>query len=135
MEEQDPDDSDFEIQFYEGILQRKNDFIQALIAIGDLYTKKGLYDQGLAVDQKLSRLRPDDPFIHYNLACSYSLLNKMDEALLTIQKAVALGYDNPKFLEKDPDLANLRQDKRFQRYWAGMKKRFKGNEGYEKKTA
>jgi tetratricopeptide (TPR) repeat protein len=125
MTKQRDDDIDFQIQFYEGILKQKGDFIQALIAVGDLYTQKGFYEQGLAVDQQLSHLRPEDPIILYNLACSYSLLNKIDEALITIQQAIAAGYENLTFLEQDSDLANLFQDEKFQRYFADIKKKMK----------
>ena len=119
------DDIDFQIQFYEGILKQKEDFVQALIAVGDLYTKKGFYERGLAVDQKLSRLRPDDPTILYNLACSYSLLNQIDEALAAIQRAIDAGYSNLEFLQNDSDLANLFNDERFQRYFADLKRKSK----------
>jgi len=119
------DDIDFQIQFYEGILKQKEDFIQALIAVGDLYTKKGFYERGLAVDQKLSRLRPNDPVILYNLACSYSLLNQIDEAFAAIQRAVDAGYTNLDFLQNDTDLANLFHDERFQRYFADLKRKSK----------
>ncbi|MCR4337556.1 MAG: hypothetical protein NUV91_07105 [Candidatus Omnitrophica bacterium] len=116
---------DFEIQFYEGILQKKPDFLQALIAVGDLYTKKGLYQQGLAVDEKLSRLRPTDPYILYNLACSYSLVGRVDQAYEAIKKAIACGYEDFRFLERDEDLANLLRDPRFGEYFLQIKEQRK----------
>ena len=45
------DNTDFEIRFYEGILEKKKDFIQALMALGNLYTAKGRYKEGLEVDR------------------------------------------------------------------------------------
>ena len=104
---------DFELHFFESILKRKPDFIEALIAIGNLYTKRGFFQKGLEIDLKLAQLRPDDPMILYNLACSYSLLNHIDEALSTIKLAVEKGYDDIAYLEWDGDLNNLRQDNRF----------------------
>ena len=116
-------DKDFEIQFYEGLIQKKPDFVQALMALGDLYTKKRLYEKGLMIDEKLSQLRPDDPTIFYNLACSYSLLEDTNKAFRSIKQAINCGYDNFYYLEQDHDLANLRKDTRFQRYFLRIKNR------------
>ena len=116
-------DADFEIQFYESILRNAPDFIEALIALGDLYTRRGWYAKGLDIDRKLSALRPEDPFILYNLACSYSLVNDIPRSLATIKFAIRLGYDHLDYLEKDPDLTNLRQDQRFKTFLARLRKK------------
>jgi len=114
-------DLDFEITFYEGLIRRKADFLQALIMLGDLYTKKGLYEKGLDIDKKLVRLRPEDPFILYNLACSYALVNEIDKAFAVMKLAVACGYEDFGHLEHDPDLVNLRRDGRFADYLSQIK--------------
>lgn len=106
----------FEIKFCEGILKRAPYFEDALILLGDLYTRIGEYEKGLAIDEKLVQLRPYDPVVLYNLACSYSLMNEVNKALRTIKLAVKYGYHDFKHLDKDKDLANLRKDKRFQRF-------------------
>ncbi len=116
-------DMDFEIEFFEGILSQAPDFIEALVAIGDLYTGKGWYEKGLAVDQRLSGLRPDDPFILYNLACSYSLINDIPRSLSTIKSAIRMGYQHFEYLERDPDLTNLRQDERFKLFLSHLRKK------------
>lgn len=108
MEEKNSD-LDFEISFYENLLKKKPDFIQALIALGDAYTKRGFYQKGLEIDKRLIQLKPDDPTVFYNLACSYSLLGLLDEALQTLKKAIKLGYRDFKWLKKEPDLENLRR--------------------------
>ena len=110
------DDMDFEIQFYEGLLKKKPDYIDALSALADLYTKRGFFRKGLMIDEKLAKIKPDDPTVLYNLACSYSLVNDTDRAFRTIKKAIRYGYDDIRYMEKDDDLQNLRSDQRFQRY-------------------
>ena len=37
------EDLDFEIKFCEGLIAKKPDFVEALVLLGDLYTKKGMY--------------------------------------------------------------------------------------------
>lgn len=116
------DDPSFEISFYENILQEKGDFIEALIALGDLYTRNGFYEKGLEVDRKLSSLRPEDPVILYNLACSYSLLQDADRSLGAIKLALENGYDEYDYLEQDMDLEFLRKDSRFQEFFHRFRK-------------
>lgn len=118
-------DIDFEIRFYENILKESPDFIEAIIALADLYTKKGLYQEGLVLDEKLSRLRPDDPVVFYNLACSYSLLNDFALALRAIKKAIELGYDDFEHMYNDQDLAGLMADDQFRQYLKGVQKKRK----------
>lgn len=103
------DDLDFEIRFLEGVLEKSPHFIEAMINLGDLYTKRGLYRQGLEIDLKLSALRPHDPIVLYNLACSYSLLADLHKAFEVIQVAIAKGYQDFRHLAQDDDLVNLRQ--------------------------
>ena len=102
-------DEQFEIQFFEGVLKGSPNFVEALIALGDLYTKHGFFEKGLHVDQKLVQLKPDDPIVLYNLACSYSLLGNLEKAFRVIQIAVARGYDEFDFMQKDSDLKKLRE--------------------------
>lgn len=103
-------DIEFEIAFFENVLRGAPDFIEALTAIGDLYTKAGLWQKGLDVDVRLAQLRPDDPLVHYNLACSYALLNQNPASLSSLTKAIELGYDDFDYLKNDSDLENLFKD-------------------------
>jgi len=119
------EDLDFEISFYESILKKVPGFVQVLIALGDLYTKKGQWQKGLEVDLKLAQMRPDDPMVFYNLACSYSLLNDTKAALLALRKAFECGYDDFDYLRTDQDLENLLKDTHFQEYLRGLKKKKK----------
>jgi tetratricopeptide (TPR) repeat protein len=116
------DTLEFEIQFYEGVIEKKGNFLQALMALGDLYTKKGDFVKGLEIDRKLALMRPDDSLVLYNLACSLSLVQKIDEAFEVIQKAIQCGYDDLDYLLKDKDLENLLRDPRFQPYFSRLVK-------------
>ncbi|PIQ89051.1 MAG: hypothetical protein COV72_05260 [Candidatus Omnitrophica bacterium CG11_big_fil_rev_8_21_14_0_20_42_13] len=108
-----PENLDFEIRFYEKLLKDSPNFITALIALGDNYTKSGRYEDGLKVDLKLSQMKPGDPVIHYNLACSYSLLKMADECISALKKAIELGYSDFDFMKADPDLNFIHLDPRF----------------------
>jgi tetratricopeptide (TPR) repeat protein len=50
----------------------------------------------------------------YNLACAYALAGRSEEALNTLELAVAGGFSDKKLLQSDPDLANIRGSSRFE---------------------
>ncbi len=106
---------DIQIQFMEGVVRRDPRYIEALQLLGDNYTKRGRFSEGLGVDQRLAELEPDNPLVFYNLCCSYSLLDQCDEAADALEKALQLGYRDFKWLAKDPDLENLRAHSRYQK--------------------
>jgi len=99
---------DTKIQFMEGLVRRDPDYVDALQLLGDHYTQRGRFTEGLHVDQRLSQLEPNNPLVYYNLACSYSLTDEFDLALAALHHAIALGYRDFKWLAKDPDLKKLR---------------------------
>ena len=115
-------DLDIKIQFMEGIVRRDPEYIEALQLLGDHYTQRGRYDQGLKVDERLSRLEPHNPLVFYNLACSYSLTGQVDLAANALEKALALGYRDFKWLAKDPDLRTLRKHPSFREIEAKIRK-------------
>jgi tetratricopeptide (TPR) repeat protein len=102
-------DLDVKISFMEGIVRREPKYVEALQILGDHYTQRGHFNRGLKVDQQLSRLEPRNPLVYYNLACSYSLVGKFGLATTALEKALALGYRDFKWLARDPDLRRLRK--------------------------
>lgn len=102
-------DLDIKISFLAGLVRRDPQYIEALQILGDSYTQRGNFEHSLKVDQQLSRLEPGNPLVFYNLACSYSLNHEFDLAAAALEKALALGYRDFKWLARDPDLRQLRQ--------------------------
>jgi len=114
-------DLDIEIGFLEGVVRRDPSYLEALQILGDNYTRRGRFEDGLKVDEELSRLRPRDALVHYNLACSYSLTRQFELAAAALNRALDLGYRDFKWLAKDPDLAKLRQHSLFKKIRARIK--------------
>jgi len=102
-------DLDTKIEFLEGIVRRDSAYVDALQLLGDHYTQRGRYAEGLTVDERLARLEPRSPLVFYNLACSYSLTDQFDRAVQALEKALQLGYRDFSWLARDPDLRKLRQ--------------------------
>ena len=104
---------DLELNFFEQLVKKNPDFVDALILLAEEYTKRGLYEKGLLIDKRLARLKKKDPIVRYNLACSYALVGQKEKALVALERAVKLGYRDFEHLEKDSDLKILRDDPRF----------------------
>jgi len=102
-------DLDIEIGFLQALVERDPTYYEALQLLGLDYSLRGDFANGLRTDQCLAQLRPSDPVVLYNLACSYSLNRQLRQAADTLNQAIEQGYDNFHLLAKDPDLANLRK--------------------------
>ena len=114
-------DLDIEIDFMEGLVQRAPGYLEALQILGDDYTRRGRYCDGLKVDQRLAQLKPDDSLVLYNLACSYSLTDRVDDALIALERALLLGYRDFKWLAEDPDLQKVRRHPLYQKIRAKLR--------------
>ncbi len=106
-------DHDFEIGFFESILKRDPRDTSVIELLANLYTKTGRIDEGLKMDRKMVRLRPENPVAHYNLACSLALKNRKAEAVKSLRTAIENYYRDWEWLVRDPDLKNLHDYPKF----------------------
>ncbi len=102
-----------EMFFLEKVAARLPEDEDVLIALGDIYTRAGRYEDGLRIDRSLVKLLPEDAAVWYNLGCSLALLNQREEALSTLQRAVELGYQDHEWMSRDSDLRNIRDENAF----------------------
>lgn len=114
---------DIEIEFLSGLIERDPEYVEALQLLGDDFTKRGQFNDGLKIDEQLSRLLPEDSMVFYNLACSYSLTDRIDDSITALNKAVHLGYDDSKWMDTDPDLNKVRTDPRYRSIRHQLKKK------------
>ena len=107
-------DLDTKINFLAGIVRRDPNYVDALQLLGDHYTQRGLFLEGLKVDERLAQLEPTSSLVFYNLACSYSLTDQFDRAVQALDRALDLGYRDFTWLARDPDLKKLRAQPAYQ---------------------
>ncbi|MHC4262507.1 MAG: TPR end-of-group domain-containing protein [Planctomycetota bacterium] len=105
---------EFQVDFLSAQISRQPDHVSSLVDLGHVLTQLGRYREGLRIDLRLSELLPDEPTVHYNLACSQALVGDLDRAFAALERSIQLGYDDLDFLRDDEDLAPLRQDPRFE---------------------
>ena len=103
----------FEIDFFERILRRNPRHLDALRRQVQLLAETGRHHDALLLDQRLVDLRPEDCVAHYNMACSLSMVGRLNEALASLDNALRLGYRDIAHLMDDPDLDPLRNDPRY----------------------
>jgi tetratricopeptide (TPR) repeat protein len=59
-----------------------------------------------------------DPEDAYNVACTFSRLRRLDEAMYWLERALVAGYADLNFLRSDPDLRALRSVENFSEWLA-----------------
>jgi len=104
---------DFELDFFGGVLNRLADYVDVLRIMGNLLALKGRTAEGIQIDKRLVQLRPNDALAHYNLACSLALMNRLEQSIKTLRRAVELGYRDFRYIREDRDLDPIRHDPRF----------------------
>jgi len=105
---------DFDIRFYDAILDRAPNYLDVLRCQGGLLARKGLNERSLELDRRLVTLVPDDEVAHYNLACNLALAGRVAESLLHLRTALQLGYKDFRYLTMDGDLDPLRETEEYQ---------------------
>ena len=78
-----------------------------------LLVSNGQVEQGLAMARRLLRLAPNDASALYNIICAFANAGRHDEALDLLERRVRMGGLYRQWVERDPDLAGLRDHPRF----------------------
>jgi hypothetical protein len=85
------------------------------------------FDKAESLLRSMTGRNSQSPAIRYNLACLLALRDRVDEAFESLKLAVELGFRNIPHLKNDPDLVNLRKDKRFSAVLKVAAKPFEGS--------
>lgn len=110
----------FDTGILECLLRREPENVELLAALAESYTRLRRYREGLDLDHRLVRSDPDEPIFRYNLACSLSLMDRLDDAAEQLMVAFELGYADIEHLERDTDLRRLRASPCFERVRVAM---------------
>lgn len=69
--------------------------------------------EGLDWGRRAVEIDPEDAGVRYNVACLFAVAGQGERAIDLLEGAVAAGFGNREWLERDPDLANIRGDPQF----------------------
>jgi len=79
----------------------------ALVQLGD-------QERGLDWTRRAYAIDSEDSGVLYNVACAYSNMGRIDDAIACLEKSVQNGFGHREWFENDSDLDPLRNDERFQ---------------------
>jgi Flp pilus assembly protein TadD len=82
--------------------------------------RTGRRDEGLRWAREALAMDPLDAGVRYNVACIHAVEGAKDEALALLADALRAGFGNREWFLRDPDLASLRGDPRFEALLAGV---------------
>ncbi len=99
---------EFEIDFYQRILQRSPRNVDVLRRLVEYLSRRGEYRRALPCYRQLIKLRPDDCIARYNLACTLAMLGRLEQAVQALEEAFESGYHDIAHLESDSDMEPLR---------------------------
>ena len=97
------------LETYRRVLQLDPDHGQAHGRVGYVLVGLGQLDEARTHFERQRDLGHEVSTALYNLACTASLAGDLDTAETRLREAVAVGFTNAKLLEKDSDLAALRE--------------------------
>jgi tetratricopeptide (TPR) repeat protein len=93
--------------------------VSVAIALGWCYKRTHRLAQAIDALERAERHNPDEPLLHYNLACYWSLAGNTAKALDELGTALELEPDLRNLIAEEPDFDQLRGNPEFERLTVG----------------
>ena len=93
-----------EIEVFEAHLRKVPEDARARVLLGGNYAALGRPEDAMREANMSMTLRPDDAIIMYNVACLFTAMNKIPDAMRALKKAWDGGFTDPQWARQDPDL-------------------------------
>lgn len=103
------------IQAFEGHLREVPEDARARGLLASYYAEMGRTEEAKREATMAMTLRPNEPLILYNAACTFCLMNLKSEAMDALAKAWRVGWRDSDWAWRDPDLAILYDEPEFAR--------------------
>jgi predicted Zn-dependent protease len=103
------------IQGFEAHLREVPEDARARGLLASYYAETGRIEDAKREATLSMTLRPNEPLILYNAACTFCKMNQKTEGLDALTKAWRVGWRDSDWAWRDPDLALLRDEPEFTR--------------------
>lgn len=100
-----------------------NHFFAFLSEESDMLKSRKQYAEAAEDLSLIAIIAPNNPRVHYDLACAYSLNKDKSRALEALKKSVEKGFKDSATLESDKELDPLREEADYKRLVEDLKKR------------
>ncbi|MCX6138535.1 MAG: protein kinase [Ignavibacteriales bacterium] len=109
------------LEAYERYLSRHPDDARGHMYFATDLAQVGRKEEAKIQAAKAIELSPDDPLMHYNAACFYSQMGEKSMAFQSLKTAIAAGYENYEWLQRDTDLDPIRSEPEYDEVMKGKK--------------
>jgi poly(3-hydroxybutyrate) depolymerase len=92
-----------------------NGFYVNLVESSNAFTQAKKYDDAITHLEIASFIRPDNPGIHYRMACLYALKGQKKKALEALKKSVEKGFKDGAELQNNRELDAIREEAEFKK--------------------
>src|SRR5512133_902758 len=103
------------VQAFEAHLREVPEDARARGLVASYYAEMGRTEEAKREANLAMTLRPNEPLILYNAACTFCKMNQKAEALDALGKAWRVGYRDSDWAWRDPDLALLHDEPEFEK--------------------
>jgi serine/threonine protein kinase/Flp pilus assembly protein TadD len=93
---------------------------RALILAATVNANLGRSERAVEFAERAIAVDRDDPMLLYNVACTFSVLGKTEEALEALEHAVEKGWGDRAWIEHDSDLDSIRESPRYKALMQAM---------------
>jgi tetratricopeptide (TPR) repeat protein len=90
-------------------------FVQAAFYVPRALVERGDYGRAIWSLSVAREIKPESPFVWYELSRAYARAGRQKDALRSLEKAVELGVTSWQRIESEPDLEALKEKEEFQR--------------------
>ncbi|MEO7367718.1 MAG: protein kinase [Gemmatimonadaceae bacterium] len=102
------------LSLMEGSLELNPDDARAANLAAGVFASLGEAEPALKYAERSLAIDPEDPMLLYNVACTYSSLGRIDQAISCLERAVEKGFGHREWIDNDPDLKPLRSSPKYQ---------------------
>lgn len=105
------------IQALENHIREVPEDARARILLASAYAEESRPEEAVREASLAMILRPNEPTVLYNAACTFCFLGRKSDALDALRKAWNAGYQDAEWTRRDPDLQPLHGDPEFERLY------------------
>lgn len=120
-------------EMYLSVLDQEPNHEKAIVELGFSLHLAGKLDEAVKWHRKAAAGKAYQHYGYYNVACYYSLKHDADNAFKYLAKAIDVGMDEIRLIERDADLDFIREDPRYEKQLDALEEKLREDWSVEEK--